>query len=222
MTDEKISRGSGMLTDTQRQYLAGQLDVESGSQRERTIRSRMRKRVVNSLLDLAMLAQTAEERDIEQISKDANLGVSTAGDIVGLILTLNSYISPFLKNNDVDIGSGIKPSPFVDQNSVDKMNIDSKQGEANAQISIIEDILANAIRMMFIHQGYRPQKYTADLKVELGERIDSLNEKDLKSVSDNELYLLYEANKIGKDEFYSEAKRRDMLGPEEYKSHRWE
>lgn len=211
-----------MLTDTQRQYLAGQLDVESGSQRERTIRSRMRKRVVNSLLDLAMLAQTAEERDIEQISKDANLGVSTAGDIVGLILTLNSYISPFLKNNDVDIGSGIKPSPFVDQNSVDKMNIDSKQGEANAQISIIEDILANAIRMMFIHQGYRPQKYTADLKVELGERIDSLNEKDLKSVSDNELYLLYEANKIGKDEFYSEAKRRDMLGPEEYKSHRWE
>jgi len=55
-------KGPGLLTETQRKYLAGQSDIESGTARERTIRGRIRERLISGLWDLAAMRIHLENR----------------------------------------------------------------------------------------------------------------------------------------------------------------
>lgn len=222
--DEELEKfGPGMLTDTQRHYLAGDLDVESGSQRERTIRSRIRERVTNTISDLIIFHRHAEMRDIEQISKEVKLGTLEAGEILGLLLRLNANISPFLKDNDIDPDSNIKPSPFVDQTAPDEMGLETKQEEAEELLNLFEDIINPGIHQAFRKQGFDIKDFTVNMDITLGDDLDSLAEQDLESLDEKSLMLLHQEDKISKEAFYSEAARRDMFkhGQKEYDAGRW-
>lgn len=69
---EIIERGSGSLTESQRRYLIGNSNIESGSQRERTIRSRIRERVINGIDDTVLALYYLDERDISQLENYFN------------------------------------------------------------------------------------------------------------------------------------------------------
>lgn len=67
-TDDSVEQdGPGMLTKAQREYLYGDSDIEEGTQRERTTRARIRKRLTNGIHDLALALLNLEGRDIEQV-----------------------------------------------------------------------------------------------------------------------------------------------------------
>jgi len=219
--EEPVEYGPGMLTNTQRQYLVGDLDVESGSQRERTIRSRIRDRVANTIFDLIIFHRHGEKRDIEQVSKKANLGTSEAGGIIGLFLRFNANISPFLKNNDIDSDSNIKPDPFVNQTAPNELGLETDQEEAEELLDLIENIINRSINQTYRAQGHDIENLSVDMEITLGDDLDSLAEQDLESLDERSLMLLYQENKISKDEFYSEAARRDMF-MHEYDPERWE
>jgi len=78
-------RDRGILTQGDREYLAGESDIEPKSQSERNARSRIRKRVRNGLLDFQYLAnpELFDERDLTQVWQYE--------DESGKLVTLSSY-----------------------------------------------------------------------------------------------------------------------------------
>lgn len=66
---EIVERGPGTLTESQRQYLIGSSNIEAGSQRERTIRSRIRERTINGISDTVLALYYLDDRDIAQLEK---------------------------------------------------------------------------------------------------------------------------------------------------------
>lgn len=80
---ERSLDGPGMLTKAQRKYLRGESDIEEGTQRERTTRSRIRKRLVNGIQDLSLALFRLDKRDIDQVKNgisesDHDLYITTA------------------------------------------------------------------------------------------------------------------------------------------------
>jgi hypothetical protein len=69
---ERSLDGPGMLTKAQRKYLRGESDIEEGTQRERTTRSRIRKRLVNGIQDLSLALFRLDKRDIDQVKNGIN------------------------------------------------------------------------------------------------------------------------------------------------------
>jgi hypothetical protein len=66
-SESQVANGPGMLTSSQREYIIGESDVEKGSQRERTIRSRIRERLVNGINDLDLALWGLDKRDLGQV-----------------------------------------------------------------------------------------------------------------------------------------------------------
>lgn len=62
-----VSRPRGIFGRRDREYLLGELDVEPRTQRDREIRSDIRERMWNGMLDMVLLYENAERRDIEQV-----------------------------------------------------------------------------------------------------------------------------------------------------------
>jgi hypothetical protein len=70
-------RGASLLTNAQREYLRGEREVDAPN--ERAIRSRIRERTVNAVLDFSILVQGLDEEDIEKIRKDERLSPEKSG-----------------------------------------------------------------------------------------------------------------------------------------------
>jgi hypothetical protein len=60
-------RDRGVLTPADRRYLLGEADIEPKSTIERQTRERIRNRLANSVLDLALLYAHLEDRDLRQV-----------------------------------------------------------------------------------------------------------------------------------------------------------
>lgn len=61
------NRPRGMLSESEREYLAGTGDVEPNSQQERNLRSRIRERLLNGLIDISLVLEQIEDRDLELV-----------------------------------------------------------------------------------------------------------------------------------------------------------
>lgn len=88
-------RPRGIFSTRDREYLLGDLGVEPRSQKDRDIRANLRTRVWNSLLDLLLVYQHVEQRDIDQALKDIDAAERLSRDraianAVALFLDLGS------------------------------------------------------------------------------------------------------------------------------------
>jgi len=69
-TDELIDRENGILSKTDREYLLGEKDIEANTSHERITRSRIRTRIEEAFVDMQIIAEEFEERDIDKIEED--------------------------------------------------------------------------------------------------------------------------------------------------------
>lgn len=67
-----LSRERGILTKSDREFLTGDSDIEPESHSERKSRERIRNRTKNALLDMWLLFEELEQRDLEQIFMPEN------------------------------------------------------------------------------------------------------------------------------------------------------
>ena len=65
--DERIKRDRGILTQSDREYLRGESDLEPKSHGERVARERIRKRIANSIIDLEVVGSHLQRRDWNQL-----------------------------------------------------------------------------------------------------------------------------------------------------------
>ena len=221
MSDQSEDMGPGMLTDTQRDYLRGDLDVKSGSQRERTIRSRIRKRVTNSISDLLLLDRNIEERDLSQISKDFDPNHIQTGKLVGFFLRCFHYITPYLNQS----------SDKNDFENTSMGGLDSKgryaetdQEQSDELVSLFEMSISKSLSEVYRNAGYDAAEISVDIDIIIGQKLDSLAEQDPQSWSVGQLFKLHHSNKIENEVFYSEVERRDLFGEniEPYDDSRWD
>lgn len=99
-----VERGSGMLTESQRRYLIGKSDIKEGSQRERTIRSRTRERVINGIHDLSLALFRLDERDVQQI-EDSFVELDEMGVLYSATARLLTFHLPLGIDSDTDPAS---------------------------------------------------------------------------------------------------------------------
>lgn len=64
---DHLERERGILSRRDREYLLGESDIRQGTQHERDVRSDIRSRIQNALLDFHLLVEHLEERDREQV-----------------------------------------------------------------------------------------------------------------------------------------------------------
>lgn len=70
--ERHTSRPGGLITKNQREYLLGFSDVEPRSDAERRLRERIRRRVINGILDFNILELHLDDRDRRQIATAFN------------------------------------------------------------------------------------------------------------------------------------------------------
>lgn len=90
-----IDRPRGILSERDRKYLLGQLGIEPQTQRERSVRQKIRQRVWNGLLDFMLISEHMDERDQQQVfhpqPDDDTPGITEMRDIALKNLTTLLY-----------------------------------------------------------------------------------------------------------------------------------
>jgi len=212
MSDQSNDRGPGMLTDAQREYLQGELDVESGSQRERTIRSRIRKRVTNSIEDILLLDRNIEDRDLSQISKGYDLNYMDVGTLVGFFLRYFHYITPYLNQSSDKI------------DFEDGRYAETDQEQSDELVRLFTMSISKALSDVYRRAGYDIAEMSVDIDIKIGQELDSLAEQDPQTWNEDQLFKLHRSDKIESEVFYSEAERRDLFGDnlQPYDESRWD
>ena len=175
----------GILTEKQRQYLLGDSDIESGSQHERTIRSRIRERTGNILQDIEILSIGLEDRDIDQISSqitdDNSISwdpYSRMGTIVGFLLRIHEGLEMYYERD----------------------NIDSEKFEER-----MEHVMSGAIQYALQKEGYHAG-VSCEVNID-AKSVDELD-NDINSLSEEKLFSLYMSEQISHDEYIEEIEKR--------------
>jgi len=175
----------GILTKKQRRYLLGESDIESGSQHERTIRSRIRERAGNILQDIEILSTGLEDRDIDQIPAHITNDNSTSwdpysrlGTIIGFLLRIHEGLEMYYERD----------------------NIDAEKFEQRMEL-----VMSGAIQYALQTEGYH-----AGVSCEIDIDAKSVDElgSDIGSLSEEELFSLYMSNQISREEYIEELHSR--------------
>lgn len=170
--------GVGLLTETQRRYLDGVSDVEAGSQRERTLRSRFRERVVGGIRDLFFLSmRDIDGRDISQISEKIEIPQANVSRILSFILQIY----------------------------YDRMHysIDERpEWIADDMESIINRTLVNLYNKKGI--DIESASVDVDIDMEVGEMIELPDDKQkIDDLTDREIGILWRSGQISWEEYAS-------------------
>jgi hypothetical protein len=175
----------GLLTETQRLYLHDKSDIESGTQHERTVRSRIRERVTNLFKDIEILSDGLEDRDItqiyRQISEDHTISwdpYTRFGMIIGFLIRVYEDIPMYYERENIDA------SKFEDR---------------------MELVMSGAIQYALQAEGYH-LKLSCDIDIE-AQSVSEFDE-NLGTLNDSELFSLYKSEEITHEEYIEELENR--------------
>jgi hypothetical protein len=91
-----VERDRGILTKRDREYILGEKDVEPGSSHDRVIKSAIRNRVKESLLDFGLLLEYLDETEYEKIFQPPQVStISKAIAVFFLAAQQSDYHSDF-------------------------------------------------------------------------------------------------------------------------------
>lgn len=172
----KYSDVSALLSSSQRAYLRSRRDsdIEEKSAHERSVRSRIRDRLAQSIEDLKLLQIRAESRDIRKAFQEPDL-FNSVGGALGLIF-----------NGVARASQHPSKEAIVDEEST----------------AIFENFIEQGIRSFYLQAGKELQKVDVSIDVELGREIDGIS-GELAQLDQDELFLLYEGGQIGQQELIS-------------------
>lgn len=164
-----------LLTRKQREYLAGQTNIESKSPDERSIRSRIRTRLKHLVRDMSRVMNGAEVRDIDQAFEEEDIINAWKS---ALALLLQRWVK-------------FESSLRVDKDSPDKSLVDT-----------LEDLIEGGITKAYKKRGQIIEEVNVDIDIEFGDKADEIEYDELEELSDEELSALYQSGRISLDQFW--------------------
>ncbi|WP_436931967.1 hypothetical protein [Halosimplex halobium] len=168
---------SALLTENQRKYLTGESDIEAKSAQERAIRARIRNRLYQSVLDLGLLQQHLEHRDLAKAFEDPN----------------GTLISATIHDN-IDSALGILLEGVIENRGEDIESVGQTE-------EILEDVLEEALTIMYLSRGQSVDQVHVSLDVDLGESLDEMAQEDLEQLRPEELRQLAITGRISFEKY---------------------
>ena len=168
---------SALLTENQRKYLTGESDIEAKSAQERAIRARIRNRLYQSVLDLGLLQQHLEHRDLAKAFEDPSGTLISATIHDNINSALGLLLEGAIENRDGDIES-------VGQTE-----------------EILEDVLEEALTIMYLSRGQSVDQAHVSLDVDLSESLDEMAQEDLGQLRPEELRQLAITGRISFEKY---------------------
>lgn len=168
---------SALLTENQRKYLTGESDIEDKSAQERAIRARIRNRLYQSVLDLGLLQQHLERRDLVKAFEDPS----------------GTLISATIHDN-IDSALGLLLEGTIENRGGDIEYVGQTE-------EILEDILEEALTIMYLARGQSVDRVSVSLDVHLGESLDEMAEEDLEQLRPEELRQLAITGRISFEKY---------------------
>lgn len=168
---------SALLTENQRKYLTGESDIEAKSAQERAIRARIRNRLYQSVLDLGLLQKHLEHRDLAKAFEDPSGTLISATIHDNINSALGLLLEGAIENRDGDIES-------VGQTE-----------------EILEDVLEEALTIMYLSRGQSVDQAHVSLDVDLGESLDEMAQEDLEQLRPEELRQLAITGRISFEKY---------------------
>ena len=172
--------GPGVLSETQRKYIDGFSDVEPGSAHERTVRSRIRERMINGVRDFRWLALKLEDRDIKQAAENPSIHGDTIGPEIGRALELLLRLKYYSEDE------GTESTEFIEW---------------------MESNLMSAIGQVYVKDGRFVENVEVDISVTLGDEMSESD--DLGSLSMVELAQMNNSGELSDRRFMEELMKRD-------------
>lgn len=148
--NDHLDRDRGLLGESDRRYLLKAGDVEPGSQSERNIRSRVRTRLRNALLDFEILLEYLDERDREQVFQfdpEESLG-EFAQTQTGITSTL-AFLYDTAKKDDQPFEDWIERAVKQVESSSSEDVIELSPVEVTVEIDAPREIHLREVRRRF-------------------------------------------------------------------------
>lgn len=124
------TRPRGLLNERERRYLLGQSEIQPKSQPERDIRATIRERLTHAVYDLALLFDTLDDRDLNQV-------FDPRGEDVAALRTAIEDTLGFLYRATVDFHP---PFPYLAREAIQR----TEQTHFNRHVRATIDIEATA------------------------------------------------------------------------------
>jgi hypothetical protein len=172
---------SALLTVKQREYLRGESEIEEKSAQERSVRSRIRKRLIQTISDLSLLQTTLEPRDVEKAFDTFDL-FNWVSDALALIF-------------DGLARASTRPSGT---------NADDEE-----TIEMFEHFVEGSMERLYISRGVEVDNVEVTIDITFGRNIEEIADRDLVDIPFDDLTLLLESGKIGHKEYLSAVQQRD-------------
>jgi|APHM01.1.fsa_nt_gi hypothetical protein len=182
---EKNLDVSAILTKSQFSYLVHpeHSDIERKSPQERTMRSRIRDRLMVGIQDLETIHKSAESRDIKK-AFELTEGVDMfkpASETVGLIFNGMS------RSSDFDTG---------------------QDATTERAITMFEQIVAKGLSALYTQRGKVVNEIKVSIDVKFGQEVDQISTEELDQLPLNKLNLLYENDRISEKEYITARYKR--------------
>lgn len=168
---------SALLTENQRKYLTGESDIEAKSAQERAIRARIRNRLYQSVLDLGLLQQHLEHRDSAKAFEDPS----------------GTLISATIHDN-IDSALGLLLEGAIENRGGDIESVGQTE-------EILEDVLEEALTIVYLSRGQSVDQVRVSLDVDLGESLDEIAQEDLEQLRPEELRQLAITGRISFEKY---------------------
>jgi|APHM01.1.fsa_nt_gi hypothetical protein len=182
---------SALLSSSQRAYLASGEDsgIDEKSARERTVRSRIRKRLRRSIFDLGLLHATAESRDIRKAFDNGEIFNSTTSAIA---LIFDGLARAAGSSSDMSSSGEESTAEHVDRKS----------------IRMFEEYVEGGVEALYLQRGIELEDINVSIDIDLGREIDEIYAEELSQLDVDELTMLLQTGRITQEEYLSELTSR--------------
>lgn len=182
-----FDRGSAALTPKQRAHLRGEADIDENTSHERVTRSRIRDRLRASLLDIALMHDTLDAKDVKTAFEDPEFGPENHDEIIhmfnqasNIFALLFDGLSRASNRNHIEV-PGNQPGPEM--------------------IEMFEHYVESGLADMYRGRGLSVNSVNVDISIELQGDISDLAEKDYSELTKHELDELLSTQEITLEEY---------------------
>lgn len=185
MSESQNGEVNSLLTSTQREYLRGELDIETGSAHERVIRSRIRNRVRAGLTDLVLLRRRLDANDRQTVFRSPDDEAAGVNLTVGVLPDAVAFLYLGLADQ------------YADAEQVERE---------------FANIVRNGVLAATAQQGVTVEDVNVSIEVERGEPLPNPREQSLAQMEVAVLQQLLTTDQITPGEFADEIQRRKQQG----------
>ena len=188
-----MAKPGAVLTPSQREYLRGESDIESQTDRERMTRARIRERIRAAIADFSLLLEATDPDELHQAldlieQKEAHLEEGVAGGLIDGVAFMFAANAAAYRGNEITdsdmygplIAEGIRRACRHADIAVDRVGVDIEiEGVAPLEefdIADLADMPLSALRQRYLAGLISEEQFDRALDAKVDARVSNAEE----------------------------------------------